>query len=190
MLRKLQRRNTARGWFRVVGLLGVNLFGVVESGCAAKPPPVEAAAPPTYGGEQAALFSDLFRPELFGIDQGSPPERDSLLTERLQHADFIGPVRVTTVTRETRGANHNYTIVVQATGAPLRGTPRPDALALTVYQGSPAFAWLEGSGDKWIGTRMLLLLRYYADGAHFFGTVDSAEMRAALSNVKTTAPAH
>jgi hypothetical protein len=182
MLRKLQRRSTSRGWLCAIGLLSANLLGTVESGCASKKPRVEAPSPPTYGGEQAALFSDLFRPELFGIDQASPPEKDTLLADRARSADFVGPVRVTTVTRETRGVNRNYTVVVEATGAPVRGTPRADALALTVYDGSPAFAWLEGIGDKWVGTRLLLVLRYYADGPHFFGTVDTPAVRAALPN--------
>jgi hypothetical protein len=139
---------------------------------------------PSYVGEQAALFNDLFRPELFGMDGATRPENDSLLGERLQLADTLVPVRVVTINRETRGTLRNYTIVVQPTADVLRGKPVAGAVSLNVADRSPAFAWLDGTGEKWVGTRLLLLLRYYEDGPHFYGTVDSAPVREALARVK------
>jgi hypothetical protein len=139
---------------------------------------------PSYGGEQAALFNDLFRPELFGIDGAEPPEADGLLGERLKLSDTLVPVRVVTINRETRGEIRNYTIVVQPTAEALRGEPVKGAITLTVADRSPAFAWLDGTGEKWVGTRLLLLLRNYEDGPHFYGTVDSAPVREALARVK------
>jgi hypothetical protein len=181
MLKNIQRCSTAAGLVWVAGVLSAAASPVAFAACSAKKEHIEPAVP-SYGGEQAALFSDLFRPELFGIDPASAAENDTLLVDRGRHADFVGPVRVRTMTRETRGAARNYTIEVEATGAPMRGTPRADAVALTVVEGSPAFAWLEGVGDKWVGTRLLLLLRYYEDGPHFFGTTDTPQVRAALAS--------
>lgn len=155
-------------------------------GASARPKPVL----PSYGGEQAALFSDLFRPELFGIEGATPPEADGLLGERLQAADTLIPVRVVTISRETRGEVRNYTIVVQPTAAALRGEPINGAITLNVADRSPAFAWLDGMGEKWVGTRLLLLLRYYEDGPHFYGTVDSAPVREALARVKLQRTPH
>lgn len=161
----------------VVALLG-------SAGCggsrAATPPP----ALPVYAGEQAALFSDLFRPELFGIEGAAPPENDGLLAERWHQADSVLPVRVVTTSRETRGEVRNYTVVAQPTAEPLRGRPVPGNVTLNVADRSPAFAWLDGMREKWVGTRLLLFLRYYEDGPHFYGTVDNRAVRDALVRVK------
>jgi len=157
------------------------LGGAVGCGSRSSGPP---PALPAYGGEQAALFSDLFRPELFHIDGATPPEEEGLLAERWQRADSVVPVRVVTTNRETRGEVSAYTVVVEPTADRLRGRPVPGAVTLNVADRSPAFAWLDGIGEKWVGTRLLLFLRYYEDGPHFYGTVDSAPVRMALSRVK------
>jgi hypothetical protein len=161
----------------LVALLGANSCGGSRK---AGPP----AALPTYGGEQAALFSDLFRPELFGIEGATPPENDGLLAERWQQADSVLPVRVVTTNRETRGEVRNYTVVAQPTANTLRGEPISGPVTLTVADRSPAFAWLDGMREKWVGTRLLLFLRFYEDGPHFYGTVDNRAVRDALVRVK------
>jgi hypothetical protein len=153
-------------------------------GCASRQAQSEPANLPQYGGEQAALFSDLFRPELFGIDGSAPPENDSLLVERTQRADVILPVRVITISRETRGEVRNYTVVAQPAGAVIRGKPITEALTLNVAARSPAFAFLDSIGSRWVGTRLLLFLRYYADGPHFYGTLDNVAVRNAIASVK------
>jgi hypothetical protein len=177
----LSRAALTRRALLAVLLGAVAVGGLFGCGSRAKGPP---PALPAYGGEQAALFSDLFRPELFRMDGATPPEDDGLLGERWQRADSVLPVRVVTMNRETRGEVKNYTVVVQPTAETLRGQAVPGAVTLTVADRSPAFAWLDIIGDKWVGTRLLLFLRYYEDGPHFYGTVDSAPVRMALSRVK------
>lgn len=151
--------------------------------CGSRQPPAQRPLP-QYGGEQAALFSDLFRPELFGIDGSTAPEEDGLLVERTQRADSVLPVRVITVNRETRADVRNYTIVVQPAGATIRGKAVTAPVTLNVADRSPAFAWLDGVGSKWVGTRLMLFLRHYADGPHFYGSVDSPAVRMAIASVK------
>lgn len=153
-------------------------LGVFELGCSNEKP-VPAAPLPPYSGEQAALFSDMFRPELFGIEGAQPPEADALLQDRAQRSDYIAPVRVVTVSRQSNSDFRGYTVVVEPTAAPLRGSIGQSSLALAVADGSPTFAWLEIAGSRWVGTRLLLFLRNYQDGPHFFGTVDIPAVREA-----------
>jgi hypothetical protein len=118
------------------------------------------------------------------MDGANQPEDDGLLAERWQRADSVVPVRVVTTNRETRGEVRNYTVVAQPTAGALRGQAVPAAVTLNVADRSPAFAWLDTMGEKWVGTRLLLFLRYYEDGPHFYGTVDSPAVREALARVK------
>jgi hypothetical protein len=163
-------------------MLVLLLLAAGQLGCGSSSPPPPVL--PSYGGEQAALFSDLFRPELFGIEGATPPENEGLLSERWQRADSVIPARVVTINRETRGEVRNYTVVAQPLADALRGRTVSGAVTLNVADRSPAFAWLDIMGEKWVGTRLLLFLRYYADGPHFYGTVDSAAVRTALARVK------
>jgi hypothetical protein len=172
---------TRRALFLTRRAVLVTLLGGLGCGSRSSGPPTVL---PAYGGEQAALFSDLFRPELFGIEGATPPENEGLLPERWLRADSVLPVRIVTTNRETRGEVRNYTVVAEPTADTLRGRPMTGAVTLTVADRSPAFAWLDGTGDKWVGTRLLLFLRYYEDGPHFYGTVDNAAVRAALARVK------
>lgn len=163
-------------------------LGALDLGCSEKKPALAPVQAPPYTGEQAALFSDMFRPELFGMDGAQPPERDALLPDRAQRADYIAPVRVVTVSRQSSSDGRSYTVVVEPTGAPLRGSIGQSSLALAVADGSPTFAWLEIAGARWVGTRLLLFVRYYQDGPHFFGTVDTAVLRAAADAPRQPPP--
>lgn len=170
-LRGSMRRGLAA--LRVAAVVALLALAV---GCASQKAPVKAPLPP-YGGDQAALFSDLFQPELFGMEGARAPERDALLPERAQRADYIAPMRVVTVTRQARGDVRSYTVVVEPTEEPLRGSLGQSSVSLDVADGSPTFAWLEIAGPRWVGTRVLLFLRHYQDGVHFFGAVDRPEIR-------------
>jgi hypothetical protein len=145
---------------------------------------------PEYQPEYAVVFDDLLVPELFGLDiEGRNPPLDPRLRERSLRADVILPARVETVSRvggvENKGA---YELVVRGTGPALFGTTPSEPLFLHIGAGSPSYAWVEGAGVRWVGTRLILFLKRFKGGKadkgdviHYRGEPDTAEMRAAVN---------
>jgi len=161
-------------------LAGVLALAAPPLGCGGRAS-APAVAPPAYTAEEATLFNDLFRPELFGIESfGEPPEHDRLLSDRVARAEWVVAARVVTVTREAESAGAAYSVVLEPIAAPLVGPPSGGRLALTVRAGSPAHAWIDASRDACIGIRALVFVRTYADGSHFYATVDSPAVRDAV----------
>ena len=131
-----------------------------------------------YTRRDARLFDDLFRPELFGVEHTvEPPERDPKLPERTAFADSVSRAKVVTVTRGGALAGTSYTIVLRPEGRPMAGRALPDPLTLVITRGSPTYAWLEAAGQPWVGTRLVLFARLFADGLHYHATSDSEAVR-------------
>ena len=160
---------------------------VFVTACGGSSPPARQATPP-YDADYATLFSDLFRPELFGIESSKPAELDGLLSERARKAEAVLPIRVITLSREIRGGTRSYSVVVEQTGPGLAGNSLHAPLALAIPERSPAFGWLEGAGTAWVGTHVLLMFRTFQDGPHFFGTSDTPAVRAAIAEALRNAP--
>lgn len=158
---------------------------IVSCGGGAKP----AHAPvvlPTYTPEEAALFNDLFRPELFGYPGVTPPEADTLLDERVARSLSVVPAKVVTVTLDS--ARRNYSVVVQPTEAPLAGRPLSDPVTLSVAANSPIFGWVEDAANAFVGTRLLLFVKMFLDGPHFHGSLDTPAVREAVVRARISAP--
>jgi hypothetical protein len=150
--------------------------------------PRSAPVAPLYTPEDAALFNDLFRPELFGYPAIAPPESDTLLPDRVARATSVVPARVVTVTREGDGeTRESYGVVVRPIGAPLAGTPLPGPVTLTVAANSPIFGWLEGGARPFVGTELLLFVHVYRDGPHFHGTLNVPAVRDAVVRARLAA---
>lgn len=166
--------------------------GLALYGCSPGEPARVPPAPPVYTPEDAALFNDLFRPELFGYPGVTPPEQDRLLPDRVAEAHTVVPVRVVTVSLDGDTRTRNYSVVVSPTEAPLRGEPLAGSVTLTVAANSPIFSWLGSAARGWVGTRLLLFLRMYQDGPHFHGSVDDLAVRAAVlrARIPSKAAAH
>jgi hypothetical protein len=137
-----------------------------------------------YSREDARLFDDLFRPELFGVEHTiEPPERDPRLQERTAFADSVSRAKVVTVTRGGALRGASYTIVVRPEGRPLAGKPLPDPLTLVITRRSPAFAWLDAAGSNWVGTRLVLFARAFSDGLHYHATTDTEAVHKVIEHV-------
>jgi hypothetical protein len=147
--------------------------------CASRPEPI-APESSKYSLEDAAVFTDLFRPELFGVRQSEPPELDGLLAERTELADSVYAARCISVTREKSGGMRSYNVVVVPAGDVLAGRPPPETVSLSIASRSPAAAWLDMATEGWVGTRFILFVRQYQDGPHFYATVDSPPVRLAI----------
>ena len=151
-------------------------------GCASSAPPKPAHSAPTYDADFATLYSDLFRPELFGVASANTVAQDGLLRERIARAEGVVPTRVVTINREVRAGRRSYSVVVEQIGPELVGRSLSQQLSLVIPERSPTFAWLEGAGPSWVGTRLLLMFRVFHDGPHFFGTHDTPEVRGAIQD--------
>ena len=86
---------------------------------------------------------------------------------------------------ENKGA---YELVIRATGPALFGTTPSEPLVVNIGAGSPSYAWVEGAGARWVGTRLILFLKRFKGGKadkgdviHYRGEPDTAEMRAAVN---------
>lgn len=149
--------------------------------CASAPPPV-ARSSPAYDPEEAVVFNDLFRPELFGMHLSSEgPEQDPLLGERTAFADSVFVARVVTINEEVERGNKRLSVVVRASEPQLAGAPVPEAITLRVAGNTPAFLYLQGAARRWVGSSLVIFLRRYRDGPHFHGTVDSPAVRRAIA---------
>lgn len=138
---------------------------------------------PEYSPEAAVLFDDVFASELFGFNpEGRNPAKDPQLTQRTAQADFVGPVRVATLSRSGGGLERGtYEVVLEVTGKPLVGKVPPGRLVVFAPAGSPSHSWLQGAGMAWVGTRMLLFgKRFRGPALHFRGEPDTAAVRAAV----------
>jgi len=141
-----------------------------------------------YSPEAAVLFDDVFAPSVFGFDpEGRHPGKDPKLRERTRRAEFVLVARIQTVSR-VGGLAHRgaYEVTLTPVGAALVGRAPPGPLTLGVPATSPSYAWLEGAGTKWVGSRVVVFGRHYEDGAgralHFRCEPDTAEVRNAVEH--------
>ena len=184
-MRSARRRSAARkiqvGRAGFAHALGVHVATLSTAGCGGRAAEAPVAGKPAYAAEEATLFNDLFRPELFGLDAIEPaPENDRLLPDRVARADVIVAARVVTVTRESDGRGGTYRVVVEPVARPLVGPPTDAPLALTVREKSHAYAFIDANRNACVGIRTLLFARSYDDGLHFHASVDTPAVREAV----------
>lgn len=166
---RLARRSLRGQIYAAVGVLLVQL----ACGSTQAPP---AAPLRLYTPEQAAVFNDVFRPELFGQPGDSEPNR--FLAELVALADVVAPARVVTLTRNADGEKRSYTVVVAPIGPALLGSGPASSVSLHIPGTSPVFSWVDAAGPNWVGSRILIFLRFFEDGPHFHAAPDTREMRA------------
>jgi len=167
-------------------LLFVTLAGAAGCSGARGASETPASRPVGYSPEEAVLFDDVLAPAVFGFDpEGRNPARDPKLRERTRRADFVAAARVETVSRvggiENRGA---YEITLAPAAPSLIGDVGTAPIVLRVSSTSPSYAWVDGAGVKWVGSRLVVFGRRYRDGnattLHFRCEPDTAEVRAAV----------
>lgn len=138
---------------------------------------------PVYSPEAARLFDDTFAPILFGFDpEARVLSQDPKLRERTRIADFVLPVRVETVSR-VGGLEHrgSYEVTLNPSEQPLVGAYPGGPIVLAVPSSNPSYAWVEGAGARWVGTRALVFGRFYTRGGqaelHVRCEADTRELR-------------
>ncbi len=162
-------------------------LGAVEA-CSGRQAPAEVPDPSLarYSPEEAVLFDDVLAPAVFGFDpEGRNPARDPKLRERTRRATFVAVARVETVSRvggiQNRGA---YEITLAPAAPSLVGDAGTARIVLRVASTSPSYAWVDGAGTKWVGSRLVIFGRRFREGnlttLHFRCEPDTAEVRAAV----------
>jgi hypothetical protein len=135
---------------------------------------------PEYSGADAIRFDDVLAPALFGFDpQARDPATDPKLRERIRFADYVMPVRVDSISR-SGGA---YELSLSPTGPALAGD-HAGPIVLLVPLGSPSYAWVQGSGASFAGSRMIVFCKTFRNGesriVHFRGEPDTPDVRKAI----------
>jgi hypothetical protein len=139
---------------------------------------------PEYSAEAAVVFDDVLAPALFGFDpQGRVPEKDPKLRTRTQNADFVLPVRVESLSKVGAKDKGAYEITLAPTGPALAGE-HTGPVVIRVPLGGPSYAWVDGAGASWAGSRLIVFAKAFREGEgsviHFRGEPDTPEMRKAV----------
>jgi hypothetical protein len=140
----------------------------------------------SYSPEEAVLFDDVIAPAVFGFDsEGRNPATDPKLRERTRRSEFVAAARVETVSRVGGLENHGAYEVTLAPAAPsLVGEGGQAPITLRIVSTSPSYAWVDGAGPKWVGSRLLIFGRHFREGnqttLHFRCEPDTPEVRAAV----------
>ena len=139
---------------------------------------------PEYSAEAAVLFDDVLAPALFGFDpQARTPEKDPKLRGRTQNADFVLPVRVESLSKVGAQNQGAYEITLAPTGRALAGE-HTGPVVIQVPMGGPSYAWVDGAGASWAGSRLIIFGKAFRQGEgsvlHFRGEPDTPEVRKAI----------
>jgi hypothetical protein len=140
----------------------------------------KSPALPEYSGSDALVFDDVLAPELFGFDlQMRQSATEPKLRDRTQRADYVMPVRVDSVSRGGGG----YELTLSATGPALAGD-HVGPIVLLVPAGSPSFAFIDGAGPGFAGSRLIVFCKAFRSGenevVHFRGEPDTPQVRKAV----------
>lgn len=170
-------------------VLALALALVPASGCDAGWSARTAADRPLGRWEARAseLFDDNIDPAALGLSlEGANPRADALLRERAQTADFVGRVRVQTVTVDKVGDDTSYHLVIQAVGAPLATSRIADVdFELNIKPASRAYPIAKAFDSRLRGQTFVGFVQRYAsvDGepeVHFHLAPDTPEIAAAV----------
>lgn len=190
MIRKIQPKDTrdlVQRWLTpLLAALGCVALPVFAVGCSARHSPLEPP-PARYTPEEATLFDDILRPELFGIEQPRElPENDSLLAARLRQADAVFVGKVVTVTRERGGGvqTDGYSVNVRPAGPAISGILPVGVVTLRVGELNPVYRWLDELGVTLMAKPLIVFTRSYPGELHFHATVDTPSVRALLNRAK------
>lgn len=163
-------------------LLGLALLGVISAACGKRGAAEDAKAPtfPEYSGADALTFDDVLAPALFGFDpQARDSATDPKLRDRTRRSDYVMPVRVDSLSRSGGG----YELTLSPSGPALAGD-HAGPITLVVPVGSPSYAWVDGAGPTFAGSRLIVFCKTFQEGektvVHFRGEPDRPEVRKAI----------
>lgn len=169
--------------------LGVAVAAVSTLGCELGGSARSAADRPLgrWEGHEVEVFDDNIDAAALGLSlDGTGARGDPLLRERAQMSDFVGRVRVQTVTVDKVSDSVSFHLVIQATAPPL-ATPRvaDTSFELRIRPSSAAYGLAKSFDSRLRGLAFIAFVRRYAsaDGEpelHFHLSGDSPEVAAAV----------
>jgi hypothetical protein len=110
------------------------------------------------------------------------------LNQRVRASSLIISAKVTTISRDSRNLNVTYQVILEAEGAPLKGTPAVEPIRLTFDSSHPARPYLRQSEGHLTGARWIVFLRAFQQGPdvveHFHVEPDSEAVREAIAHAK------
>lgn len=173
----------------LVFALGVAVVTASTLGCEPGASARSAADRPLGGWEGHAVdvFDDNIDAAALGLSLDSNGAGgDALLRERAQMSDFVGSVRVQTVTVDKVSDAVSFHLVIRATAPPLAAPRVADtSFELRIRPNSPAYGLAKSFDSRLRGLAFIAFVRRYAsaDGepeVHFHLSGDSPEVAAAV----------
>lgn len=130
-------------------------------------PAAPEAAPadfPPYSSIEASLFDDTIASEVFDFPgrEVSSSSAATMLSARVQEAEFVGEVRVSTVTRDGIGESVRYALTLTPASPPLKGTIS-GPVEVVVGPTNPSFSVVRGEDTNLVNRRMYLLMKRFDD---------------------------
>lgn len=170
-------------------------LGVVflSAGCAEPaqgPRPVDPSSFPEYAGHAADLFDDKIDAEAVGLaNVDVKPRNDPVLHERVNQAEAIGRLRVSTVTVDKIAGQPLYHVSFVVV-TPLVNKDFPDnRIELSIGPRSPSFGIVKWLDTRLIGRTFIGFVRRYAGAEEpvirFHLSADSPDVVAAVHEATT-----
>lgn len=174
-------------------LVALSLCSAGSLGCQtqSRPGEIRVSSLPLYDSKAQALFGDTFEPAALGVSLDNPSFKgDPIFRERVQTADVIANVTITTVTIGKTDERTTYQLSFAVSGEPLnKQRPTPEELELSVPEGSMAFPLLNLVQTRARGRSMLGLWKRYRVGdelaSHWYFAPDDPETTAAVKEALT-----
>jgi len=169
------------------------LVGLAAPGCGSSQarPRVQPAQQTflPYGAEDARLFDDYIEAAAVGLaDVAVRPSADVALRGRTQAAEFVGRVRVSTVSVDSAGGRPIYHVSFSVTERLVGDAIADDHLELAVRPDSPSFGIVKWLDTGMIGRTFVGFFRRYAGAdeplLRFHLSPDTPEVAAAVTLAK------
>lgn len=144
---------------------------------------------PAWEGPMQTLFDDGIDPAAVGLSlDGTSPADDPLLPARVEQADLVARMRVSTVTVDSVGAKTTYLLTLQV-GFPTLAPPRvkDTTVDIAIDPSRPSFPIVRSLDTELRGKVFVGFVRYFAsDGGpepHWHLTADTQPVLLAVERI-------
>lgn len=186
----MDRRAPKRWSLLAAPLLAVAAVSSVACGPPDQPKIAPAAQQlPPYSAQAETLFDDSIAPDVFGASvDGVDAANDPALQSRTQESESVLPVRVSTVTSDSEGANPTYTLMLQPVGPALAGKPWTRPIGVEIGPENPSYVFVHSADSTLVGKEFILFFRHFDQQGritlHWRAEADTSALRAAVQRAR------
>lgn len=151
-------------------------------GPAANPSDFAVDKLPKYEGRGPILYNDVIEPAGVGLALDRLTLRsDPLFRERVQQADGVSRMRVTTVSTEHRGGAKSYRLQLAVVEQKMGGMDSASRIEVDVKPGNAAYGVVHKFGERMSNMVFIVVWKHYqANGegvVHYYAAPDDTDAR-------------